>query len=169
MWDARVLLQVSFLNITGFRDCPLNDLPMIKVLKEVRVDGSCVRSVSILTCPFLDFSSLVEQRHLEARAWMMAHVTTHTLICMCPTQASRRAFVPLTVGSAHTHLHEPTHTHSGQPPCVCAPLTLSHFLSHTNKLTCACTRRPAAVCSYPSLWVVASGDSRTPMAQPTQL
>jgi len=28
-------LQVSFLNITGFRDCPLNDLPMIKVLKEV--------------------------------------------------------------------------------------------------------------------------------------
>ncbi|KAF5839125.1 hypothetical protein DUNSADRAFT_1523 [Dunaliella salina] len=26
--------EVSFLNITGFRDCPLNDLPMIKVLKE---------------------------------------------------------------------------------------------------------------------------------------
>lgn len=28
--------QVTFLNITGFRDFPLNDLPMLEVLKQVR-------------------------------------------------------------------------------------------------------------------------------------
>lgn len=27
--------EVTFLNITGFRDCPLQDLPMLEVLKQV--------------------------------------------------------------------------------------------------------------------------------------
>ena len=29
--------EVTFLNITGFRDCPLTDLPMLKVRARVRV------------------------------------------------------------------------------------------------------------------------------------
>ena len=28
------LLQVTFLNITGFRDCPLGDMPMLEVLRQ---------------------------------------------------------------------------------------------------------------------------------------
>lgn len=44
---GKIFLQVSFLNITGFRDFPLGDLPMLKVLAY-----PCLLTFSRSTCPY---------------------------------------------------------------------------------------------------------------------